>query len=100
MKKFYITTSIAYTNAAPHIGFALELCQADVLARYHRLRGDDTYFLTGTWMTLPVYLYGMLRFGLSPEVFAISGFILVISLSLILLMAKYIGKSQELAVRR
>ena len=46
--KFYITTSIAYTNAPPHIGFALELIQADVLARYHRLLGDDVYFLTGT----------------------------------------------------
>jgi methionyl-tRNA synthetase len=46
--KFYITTAIAYTNAEPHIGFALELLQADVLARYHRLTGDETYFLTGT----------------------------------------------------
>jgi len=45
--KFYITTSIIYTNAAPHIGFALELAQADVLARYHRCQGDDVYFLTG-----------------------------------------------------
>ena len=48
MKKFYITTSIAYTNAPPHIGFALELIQADVLARYHRLLGEDVFFLTGT----------------------------------------------------
>ncbi len=48
MSKFYITTAIAYVNADPHIGFALELLQADVLARYHRLIGDDTYFLTGT----------------------------------------------------
>jgi len=47
-KKFYITTSIAYTNAPPHIGFALELVQADVLARYHRLLGEDVFFLTGT----------------------------------------------------
>ncbi len=48
MNKFYITTSIAYTNAPPHIGFALELVQADVLARYNRIRGKDVYFLTGT----------------------------------------------------
>jgi methionyl-tRNA synthetase len=48
MKKFYITTSIAYTNASPHIGFALESIQADVLARYHRSQGVDVYFLTGT----------------------------------------------------
>ena len=47
-KKFYITTSIAYTNAAPHIGFALEIVQADVLARYHRILGEDAFFLTGT----------------------------------------------------
>lgn len=46
--KFYITTSIVYTNAAPHIGFALELCQADSFARYQRLLGKDVYFLTGT----------------------------------------------------
>lgn len=47
-KKFYITTSIAYTNAPPHLGFALELVQADVLARYHRLLKEDVFFLTGT----------------------------------------------------
>ena len=46
--KFYITTSIAYTNADPHIGYALELIQADVLARYHRQRRDEVWFLTGT----------------------------------------------------
>jgi methionyl-tRNA synthetase len=48
MKKFYLTTSIAYTNALPHLGFALELVQADVLARYHRILGEDVFFLTGT----------------------------------------------------
>ncbi len=47
-KKFYITTSIAYTNALPHCGFALEIIQADVLARYHRILGEDVFFLTGT----------------------------------------------------
>ncbi len=46
--KFYITTSIMYTNGDPHIGFAFELILTDVLARYHRLLGDDTFFLTGT----------------------------------------------------
>jgi len=48
MDKFYITTSIAYVNARPHIGFAMELIQADALARYHRLLGDKTFFMTGT----------------------------------------------------
>src|ERR1035437_872050 len=47
-KKFYITTSIPYTNAPPHIGFALEAVQADVLARYHKALGEDVFFLTGT----------------------------------------------------
>jgi methionyl-tRNA synthetase len=46
--KFYITTAIDYVNAKPHIGHALEKIQADVLARYHRAKGDDVWFLTGT----------------------------------------------------
>ncbi|HEU5195362.1 MAG TPA: methionine--tRNA ligase, partial [Methylomirabilota bacterium] len=48
MSTFYVTTAIPYVNAEPHLGFALELVQADVLARYHRLCGDETWFLTGT----------------------------------------------------
>ncbi|MBI3337638.1 MAG: methionine--tRNA ligase [Candidatus Staskawiczbacteria bacterium] len=47
-KKFYITTSIPYTNAPPHIGFAFELVQADVIARYHKYLRQEVYFLTGT----------------------------------------------------
>jgi len=47
-KKFYITTSIPYTNAPPHIGFAFEIIQADVLARYHKNLGEDVFFSTGT----------------------------------------------------
>jgi methionyl-tRNA synthetase len=46
--KFYITTSIIYANARPHIGFALELLQADAIARWQRLLGKEVYFLTGT----------------------------------------------------
>lgn len=45
---FYITTAIPYVNAAPHLGHALELVQADVLARHRRRRGHDVRFLTGT----------------------------------------------------
>ncbi len=48
MAKFYVTTSIPYVNSMPHIGFAMELVQADVLARYHRQKGEDVFFLTGT----------------------------------------------------
>ena len=47
-EKFYITTAIAYVNARPHVGFALELVQADALARWQRLYGREVYFLTGT----------------------------------------------------
>lgn len=44
----YITTTIPYVNARPHLGFALEIVQADVLARHHRLRGEPVRFQTGT----------------------------------------------------
>jgi methionyl-tRNA synthetase len=47
-KNFYVTTTLPYVNADPHIGFAKEIVQADVLARAHRLRGDDVFFNTGT----------------------------------------------------
>lgn len=47
-KKFYITAAIDYTNARPHIGHALEKIQADVLARYARLKGREVWFLAGT----------------------------------------------------
>jgi methionyl-tRNA synthetase len=47
-KKFYITTTAPYVNAPPHIGFALEIIQADVIARYHKLLGEDVFFNTGT----------------------------------------------------
>ena len=48
MRKFYITSSLPYVNSPGHIGHALELIQVDVLARYHRILGDDVFFLTGT----------------------------------------------------
>jgi methionyl-tRNA synthetase len=44
----YITTTLPYVNADPHIGFALELVQADTLARYWRLMGYEVFFNTGT----------------------------------------------------
>ena len=47
-KKTYITTAIPYVNGKPHIGFSLELVQADVIARYHRLIGNDVKLQTGT----------------------------------------------------
>jgi methionyl-tRNA synthetase len=47
-KKFYVTTAIDYANDVIHIGHAYQKILADALARYHRLVGDKTYFLTGT----------------------------------------------------
>lgn len=47
-KKFFITTAIDYVNAPPHAGHALEKIQTDVIARYHRLLGEEVLFLTGT----------------------------------------------------
>ena len=46
--RFYVTTPIYYVNDAPHIGHAYTTVIADALARWHRLLGDDTFFLTGT----------------------------------------------------
>lgn len=47
-KKFYITTTLPYTNSDPHIGFAAEIIKADVSARWHRLLGEEVIFSTGT----------------------------------------------------
>ncbi len=47
-KSFYITTPIYYVNASPHIGHAYTTIVADVLARYHRMAGAKTFFVTGT----------------------------------------------------
>lgn len=46
--KYYITTPIFYPNASPHIGTAYTTVAADAFARFHRMQGDDVYFLTGT----------------------------------------------------
>src|SRR3954447_659863 len=46
-KNFFVTTAIDYTNSSPHIGHAYEKVLADVIARYHRLRGEKVFFLTG-----------------------------------------------------
>lgn len=48
MKPFYITTTLPYVNADPHIGFALEMVQADAIARYQKLFGKEVFFNTGT----------------------------------------------------
>ncbi len=45
---YYVTSAIPYVNAEPHVGTAYGHVACDVIARYHRLRGDETFFLTGT----------------------------------------------------
>lgn len=47
-KPFYITTTLPYVNAEPHIGHALEMVQGDIIARYKKLIGDEVFFNTGT----------------------------------------------------
>ncbi|MHB8279780.1 MAG: ABC transporter permease [Candidatus Humimicrobiaceae bacterium] len=59
-----------------------------------------TYFLTGTWNTLPVFIYGMMRFGLSPKVYAISTLILILSVVMVYFMAKFTGKTEEASLRK
>lgn len=48
MAKVYLTTTIPYVNADPHLGFAIEIIQADAWVRYRRLMGDEVFFNTGT----------------------------------------------------
>jgi methionyl-tRNA synthetase len=48
MGNYYITTTLPYVNADPHVGFALEIVQADAIARWRRMRGDNVVFNTGT----------------------------------------------------
>jgi methionyl-tRNA synthetase len=47
-KKFYVTTPIYYANSEPHVGSAYTTIAADLVARWHRLLGEDVFFLTGT----------------------------------------------------
>jgi len=69
MKTFYITTTIPYVNADPHIGFALEIVQADIIARYKKLAGFDVFFNTGTdEHGVKVYRKALER-GVSPQVY-------------------------------
>src|SRR3954462_15187478 len=48
MSTFYVTTPIYYVNDVPHLGHSYTTMVCDALARFHRMRGDDTRFLTGT----------------------------------------------------
>lgn len=68
-KNFYITTTLPYVNSDPHIGFALEILQADVVSRYHKLLGDNVVFNYGTdEHGLKIYERAI-ELGVGPEEF-------------------------------
>ena len=69
-KTIYLTTPLYYVNAAPHIGHSYTEIAADCLARYHRLRGDEVFFLTGTDEHGEKIAQAAAAAGLSPKAFA------------------------------
>jgi methionyl-tRNA synthetase len=69
VKPFYITTPIYYVNARPHLGHAYSTVAADVLNRFHRMCGQDTYFLTGTDEHGDKVVRAAKEEGLSPLVY-------------------------------
>jgi len=68
--RFYITTPIYYVNATPHLGHAYTTIVADSLARYNRVMGRDTYFLTGTDEHGDKIVQAAEKSGLSPKAYA------------------------------
>jgi len=69
-KVYYITTPIYYVNAPPHIGHAYTTIVADVLARYHRLAGYRTFFLTGTDEHGDKIVEAATKAGVDPKTYA------------------------------
>jgi methionyl-tRNA synthetase len=65
--RFYTTTPIYYVNAEPHLGHAYSTLAADILARHHRQRGDDVFFLTGTDEHGEPIENAAAKEGISPE---------------------------------
>ena len=68
--KFYITTPIFYSNGRPHIGHVFTMVLSDMLARYYRLRGDETFFLTGMDDHGSTVVKAAEKEGLTPQVWA------------------------------
>ena len=69
-KPFYVTTPLYYVNAAPHIGHSYTEVAVDCLARYHRLNGEDVFFLTGTDEHGEKIAQAAAAKGLDPKTFA------------------------------
>ena len=68
-KTFYVATAIDYTNSAPHVGHAYEKVLADVIARYHRLKGERVFFLTGVDQHGQKVQQSAAKAGVAPEEF-------------------------------
>lgn len=68
-KPFYITTTLPYVNADPHVGFAMEFIRADVIARYKKLLGHDVFFNTGTDEHGQKLFDGAQEKGVAPQEF-------------------------------
>src|SRR5438874_4374803 len=68
-KRFYVTTPIYYVNDAPHIGTCYCTFAADVLARFHRLRGEEVLFATGTDENAPKNAAAAEAAGMEPQAF-------------------------------
>src|SRR5437763_7417703 len=66
-KGFYITTAIDYRNGLPHIGHAYEKIGADIMARYHRLRGETVFFATGADENAPKVAAEAHKRGKTPQ---------------------------------
>ena len=69
-RAYYITTPIYYVNASPHIGHAYTTIVADVLARYYRLAGYRTFFVTGTDEHGDKIAEAAQNAGISPKAYA------------------------------
>ncbi|MEQ1500391.1 MAG: methionine--tRNA ligase [Parcubacteria group bacterium] len=67
MKNFYITTTLPYVNSDPHIGFAMELVRADVIARWKKNQGFDVFFNTGTDEHGQKLFVGAQEAGITPK---------------------------------
>jgi methionyl-tRNA synthetase len=70
MERVYVTTPIYYVNAEPHLGHTYTTVIADTVARFHRARGDDTFFLTGTDEHGEKILQTAVATGVTPEAHA------------------------------
>ena len=68
--KFYVTTPIYYVNDRPHIGHVYTTTIADIVARYHRLCGDEVFFLTGTDEHAAKVVDSAAEHGVTPQQWA------------------------------